>query len=97
MRVSQIALALLASPSSLSSCRTRPRRHLAVPALEVGEPFRPPQPRGPHEVDGHERGNVGYGKLIARDKTRFSEPSIKKREHLHNLRLVGFAPGRHLR
>src|SRR6266851_131014 len=86
------------APSGLFLRRhARPRRYLAMPAAKVGKRLRHSKLGRLHEVDRDHGRDVGDREARARDVGASFELAVEKPQKILHARLVGFAPGGHLR
>ena len=72
-------------------------RDFGMPTAQIGKLLRHRQLRYFHEIDGHERRDVGDGKLLSGDIRPLFQFAIEEAQKFEHARLVGFAPRRHLR
>ena len=75
----------------------RPRRHRGVPAFHMSEVFRHNEPRRLHEIDRHQRGDIGDRIAIAGDEFALGQFLVQQFEEPDRARPHGLGIGRHLR
>src|SRR5256885_2781318 len=83
--------------SRMSGRCTGPLADLPMPAAQIAEFLRHDQFGRAHEVDRHERRDVGDGIVIARDEHAILQLAVEQREKLEHARAVRLAPFRDLR